>query len=171
MRQLRKSLAISLFVDGRRAVVIGSGQIAAERAARLTEAGADVHAITENDYDAGVLAGAAMVMLCDDALSTELAARVRADARAEGAMMYAQDRPDLSDFAMPALIRRGPVRVAISTEGTAPALARRLREELERVLEPQLAEFAEAVARDRRNSTETVAGLRIDGKLVIPDRK
>lgn len=59
--------------------------------------------------------------------------RVAADARAAGALAYAHDQPDVSDFAFPALARRGPLSLAISTDGVAPALARRVREEIDRL--------------------------------------
>jgi len=59
---------------------------------------------------------------------------IAADARAAGALVYVHDRPDLSDLAMAALARRGPLTLAVSTNGLAPSLARRVREELERAL-------------------------------------
>jgi len=175
---MRPTLAISLFVAGERALLIGSGPSAAERAARLTEAGASVTPVAETAFSEGALSGHRLVLLCDDAQDPALAERVHAAARAQGVLCYAQDRPEHSDFALPALVRRGPVRVAVSTEGGAPALARRLREELERVLDPRLAEFAESLARERESlpsgerreaMASKVAGLRIDGALVLPD--
>jgi precorrin-2 dehydrogenase/sirohydrochlorin ferrochelatase len=124
----RPSLAVSLYVAGRRCVVVGSGPAADERVQRLRAAGADVVALaTAGPAD---LTSAFMVFVCD-AVQAE---RVSRDAREAGALVYVMDDPTRSDLAMPALARRGPVQIAISTEGTAPALARRLREELERLL-------------------------------------
>lgn len=57
-------------------------------------------------------------------------------------LVNAIDRPGLSDFATPAVIRRGPVRVAIATGGAAPAQARSLRSHLERALPDVLGPLA-----------------------------
>jgi uroporphyrin-III C-methyltransferase/precorrin-2 dehydrogenase/sirohydrochlorin ferrochelatase len=65
------------------------------------------------------------------------------------------DRPKLSSFIMPAIVDRGPITVAISTAGTAPALARKLRAEIERALPAtigRLARFAE-IFRDQVRRT------------------
>lgn len=67
--------------------------------------------------------------------------RVTADAAAAGALRYAHDQPEVSDFAFPAVARRGPLALAVSTDGVAPALARRMREELARLLEEAGAEL------------------------------
>jgi uroporphyrin-III C-methyltransferase/precorrin-2 dehydrogenase/sirohydrochlorin ferrochelatase len=69
----------------------------------------------------------AIVATEDDALAREavLAARHR------GVLVNAVDRPALSDAIMPAVVERGPLRIAISTGGLAPALARDLRARIE----------------------------------------
>jgi siroheme synthase-like protein len=125
---------ISLYVRGRRAVVVGDGAPAERRAEQLRDAGADVCRCGAGGYDAAACAGAFVVMIeagGDDAL----ARRAGADARAAGALVYVADRPALSDFAMPAIATRGPLKLAVSTDGVAPALTRRLREELQRVVD------------------------------------
>ncbi len=124
---------MSLYVADRQVIVVGDGAAAEERAVRLAAAGARIERIAAADYlpdrSAGRigdrLAGAFAVFAQAD---PELNARVAADARAAGALVYAHDLPDLSDLAMPALARRGPIALAISTDAAAPALARRLRE-------------------------------------------
>ncbi len=84
----------------------------------------------------------------------ELDRRVAADAASAGATLrYAHDQPEVSDFAFPALARRGPVTLAISTDGAAPALARRLREELARILEEAGAEL-DALLRELEHERE-----------------
>jgi siroheme synthase (precorrin-2 oxidase/ferrochelatase) len=175
---MRPTLAISLFVDGQRAVVIGSGPTAAERAARLTEAGALITPVDEAAYTEGTGFGHQLVLVCDEAQDVELARRVHAASKIVGFLCYAQDRPEFSDFALPALIRRGPVQVTVSTQGSAPSLARRLREELEKVLDPRLGDYAEKLAivraelpvgQRREILSGRVAGLRIDGSLILPE--
>jgi uroporphyrin-III C-methyltransferase/precorrin-2 dehydrogenase/sirohydrochlorin ferrochelatase len=108
------------------------------------------------------------------------AAAVSAAAHAAHALVFASDRPALSDLAMPAVVRRGPVTVAVSTSGTSPVLARRLREELDRLLPAELGPLAErlgelretlmAAPREERIARleEALRGLAIEGRLVLP---
>jgi len=125
----RPALSVSLYVADRLVIVVGDGPGAKERAARLTAAGARVEQVAAADYlpdrIGDRLSGAFAVFAQAD---PELNARVVADGRAAGCLVYGHDLPDLSDLAMPALARRGPIAIAISTDAAAPALARRLRE-------------------------------------------
>lgn len=61
-------------------------------------------------------------------------ARVRADARREGVLCNVADQPEACDFTLPAVVSRGDLTVAVSTSGRSPALARKLRKELEALL-------------------------------------
>src|SRR5690349_21030536 len=131
MMRRRPGLAVSLYVESRRCVVVGEGELAAERVARLTEAGAVVEQVASAVWRPELAAGALVVFAIDAARADE----VTRDARAAGALAYAIDQPDLSDLAMPALARRGPLQIAISTDAQAPALARRVRGELQRLLD------------------------------------
>jgi precorrin-2 dehydrogenase/sirohydrochlorin ferrochelatase len=91
------------------------------------------------------------------------------------------DQPKVSSFLHVALARAGSLIVAISTAGTAPALSRRLREELERILdESGLATFVDRLSALRRKTPSTerrqvlgeaVAGVRFNGKLELPPLK
>src|SRR5262249_41140744 len=65
-----------------------------------------------------------------------------AAARAAGVPVNVADQPDVSDFIMPAIIRRGDVAIGISTGGASPALARLVRERIERVLPARLGDLA-----------------------------
>lgn len=172
----RPALAVSLYVARRRCLVVGDGPIADDRVARLRAAGAEVAAVPAAGYRPELTDGAFLVFCCDAARAEE----VSRDARARGALVWCLDQPELSDLAMPALARRGTLQLAISTDGDAPALARRLREELERLLAdagPALdALLAEMAARraalppgvDRRDALGPVADrLRIEGRIVV----
>jgi len=68
-------------------------------------------------------------------------------ARAAGRPVNVVDRPDLSDFNTPAIVDRDPITIAISSAGTAPVLARRLRAQIETLLPARigaLARFADS---------------------------
>jgi precorrin-2 dehydrogenase/sirohydrochlorin ferrochelatase len=130
------ALSVSLYVAGKRCVIVGEGELADERARRLRDAGAEPLVVAPADFaDLGpeACAGAWLVMALDDA-TTEA---VRAAARAAGALFYAHDKPRISDLAMPALARRGPIQIAVSTDGESPTLAGELRAELQRALDRQ----------------------------------
>jgi uroporphyrin-III C-methyltransferase / precorrin-2 dehydrogenase / sirohydrochlorin ferrochelatase len=76
-------------------------------------------------------------------------ARVSAIARALGVPVNVPDRPELCSFALPAIVDRGEVTVAIDTSGAAPVLAQRLRAFFERELHPRLDALARLAAEFR----------------------
>jgi precorrin-2 dehydrogenase len=169
------ALSVSLYVLGRRCLVIGEGPMAAERASRLSAAGAEVVLVRRSEYRPELCSGAFMVFCCDAGLGPT----VSRDARVRGALSYVLDQPELSDLAMPALVRRGALQIAVSTDGVAPSLARRLREQLEHLLAQngiELDAFVEEMARLREDLVPparrdqlyaTASRLAIEGQVKI----
>jgi siroheme synthase-like protein len=170
---MQPSLQVSLIVADRRCVVIGGDAVAEERVVRLLEAHARVAVVTRTlteplarwagegriehharSYEPTDLDGAFLVLTCEPDQAT--AARVFADASARGVLAYAQDRPESSHLAMPALVRRGHLRLAISTSAASPALAGRLRVELERIFDQTFVRYTHWLAelRDRLRDEE-----------------
>jgi siroheme synthase-like protein len=122
---------VALEVAGRRCVVFGSGPVARARATALLDAGASVMVIAR-PYEEGDLAGVFLaVAATGDAAET---ARIFAEAEREGVLLNAVDDPAHCHFAVPAVLRRGDLTVTVSTGGRAPGYARRLRDELSRVV-------------------------------------
>ena len=78
-------------------------------------------------------------------------ARVARECRLRKIWVNVVDDPGLCDFTVPAVVERGPLQVAISTGGTSPFFARRLREELEKVIPPSVGRFLEKLGRMRRS--------------------
>ena len=165
---------VALKLDGRRCVVVGSGETASPRVQSLREAGADVRHVTQ--FSSADLDGAWLVVLTDR--DRELAARI-AHACEERRIFYcAVDDPSVGSYAHLALARAGNVVLAIGTNGEAPALARRLRELFQALLARSgLAAFAERHAELRRKTPPErraevlgahVRELRLDGELVLP---
>ena len=128
----RPALPIGLYLTGRRVVLVGAEPALSDRRRRLEGAGAEVTEVSPEAFTEEQAQKAFAVFIAheDTAVVRGLAERARPACR----LVYAQDVPELSDFAMPALASRGYLRLAISTDGQAPALARRLREEFERLL-------------------------------------
>jgi siroheme synthase (precorrin-2 oxidase/ferrochelatase) len=169
----------NLILEGRTCVVFGAGPQADERARQLALCGAVLRRAAATPLDEAI-GGAFLVVVELDV--EEADARVIAGAaRAAGALVYAVDRTALSDLALPALVRRGLLTVAVSTSGAGPLLARHLRDELAAVLPEALAAFTDRLAalreslrdlpREERTARlqEALAGLRIEGHVELPD--
>jgi siroheme synthase-like protein len=69
--------------------------------------------------------------------------RIATDCRALGVWVNAADDPPNCDFILPSVIRKGKITLAASTAGASPALARRLREDLEQFLDEDLSALAD----------------------------
>lgn len=152
-------------------LVIGGGQLALEKVAGLLAAGARVSVValglTEElaalrdagriehlarDYQSGDMYGRALVMAARGDASANPS--LHADARAIGVPLNAADDPANCDFILPAVVRRAPLTVAISTGGGSPAMARRVREELSDYLDAETSSLADLVAEVRAELRE-----------------
>lgn len=139
-----------IFLDlrGATVLVVGGDGTAAAKAEALRRAGAmvTVVAATPGEEIATLAAAGAVTLKRRDFVPADLdGARlcivtldkvaaiesIVAEARRQGVLINAVDRPVLCEFIMPAVVERGPVRIAISTGGLAPALARELRLRIE----------------------------------------
>ena len=146
---------------GRCVVVIGSGE-AADAKARLFD-GSPATVIRLPGADRDVLATADLVFIAlpdGPELDTALAL-----ARSGRALVNVVDRPELSAFTTPSIVDRGPVVAAIGTNGAAPMLATRLRQQLEALTPPRLGDLADFVrarqAETRRRFPDLVTRRRV----------
>ena len=64
------------------------------------------------------------------------------DARARSLLCNVVDVPELCNFILPAVLRRDPIAIAVSTGGASPALAQRIRDDIAGVVGPEHAELA-----------------------------
>lgn len=153
-----KYLPINLALKGKRAVVVGGGEIAQRKLELLLEVDATVRLISprvepsfrplleresvewmEREYQEGDLEGALIAVAATE--DTKVHERIRAEADRSGVLLNVVDRPDLCDFTFPARFRRGHFLVAISTDGASPALSKKIREELEGLFGPEYGEL------------------------------
>lgn len=158
---------VALRLADRQVLLVGAGRIAEGRAHQLLEAGARVHLIapqateglrrlaaegrlrlSERPYEPGDCAGSLVVFAASD--RPEVNRAVVEEARGRGILANAADMPELCDFYVPSMGRQGPVVVAVSTSGQAPALARALRERLMAHVGPEYSELARLLSRLRR---------------------
>src|SRR5262249_5152122 len=92
----------------------------------------------------------------------------RAEAQSSHVLLNVMDRPELCDFIAPAVVRRGPLQVAISTSGESPFLAGAVRRMVERLLGEEWGAFAGLMgdARDRLRE----ARIPLNGQLAAYER-
>jgi siroheme synthase-like protein len=106
-------------LTGKRVVVIGDARHKLEA---LRGAGADV--VVAERYEQSLLDDAWLVLVTD----REQGARVYTDATERRVFCNVEDVPEQCSFILPALHRRGPITLAVSTNGASPALAQWLRD-------------------------------------------
>jgi precorrin-2 dehydrogenase/sirohydrochlorin ferrochelatase len=148
---------VLLELRGRRAIVVGALAEAEGKVAALREAGADVRVLDEGAWAPEDLDGAFLCVASSDD-PTERDAIARA-ARSRGVLVNVMDDVPNCDFAAPAVVRRGDLVLAIGTGGRSPAIARKLREDLERRFGDEWAEILDVVARVREETRSVLPGL------------
>jgi uroporphyrin-III C-methyltransferase / precorrin-2 dehydrogenase / sirohydrochlorin ferrochelatase len=151
---------VFLKLDGLPVVIVGGGAVAASKLDGLLAVGARVTVIApavldtirarvpviEQAFEPAHLAGARWVVA---AATPEVNREVAAAAAARGLFVNAVDDPAVATAYLGGVVRRGPVEVAISTGGLAPALAGLLREALEAVLPTELESWLEIATAER----------------------
>jgi precorrin-2 dehydrogenase/sirohydrochlorin ferrochelatase len=130
---------IILSVAGKRCVVVGHGREADEKSAGLREAGAVV--VRSEWWDERLLDGAFMVVSAGP--DREINAAVFDACERRGVLVCSIDDPAHCRFTYASVHRQGDLIIAISTSGSCPALAVRLRERFQREFGPEYATFLE----------------------------
>jgi precorrin-2 dehydrogenase/sirohydrochlorin ferrochelatase len=149
---------VFLELSGKRAVVIGAQAVAEGKAVALATAGAEVTLLENGKWSAADFDGAFIcVAHSSDAAERDAIAHA---ARDRGVLVNVMDDIPNCDFAGPAVVRRGELVVAISTGGRSPALARKLREELEQRFGVEWAELLEVLREVRREALGLLPDLR-----------
>jgi precorrin-2 dehydrogenase/sirohydrochlorin ferrochelatase len=159
-----------LKLTARGCVVVGAGGIAEGKIESLLAAEAQVRVIApaasarvrawadggdvvweRREYAAGDLEGAFLVVAAT--ATPEVNRAVFAEAAERGVLCNAVDDPPFCDFYFPSVVRRGELQIAISTAGESPALAQRLRKEINAALPLDTGEWLEELGRLRREVT------------------
>ena len=159
-----------LKLTARRCVVVGAGTIAEGKIAALLEAEAQVTVVApealprvrewadggdvtwvRREYREGDLAGAFLAVAATATPAVNRA--VFAEAQERGVLINAVDDPPFCDFYFPSIVKRGELQIAISTAGESPALAQRLRKEINAALPLDLGEWLMELGRLRREVT------------------
>ncbi len=139
---------VMLDLKGKKCVVIGGGKIAFQKLQTLVLTGAVIHVITleaDSDiqalaregfitmdikaYDEADLLGAYIVFGATN--QRDVNEKIYQDAQKVNSLVNIVDTPDLCQFQVPASVKRGDLIISISTSGKSPALAKKIRKDLE----------------------------------------
>lgn len=166
-------------ITGKKCLVIGGGRVGLRKVNGLLECGADVEVISSRlctelealaqagkikalrrDFRQGDLTGAFLVFA---ATSDQTASRaVSAEARRAGIPVNAADEAGVSDFILPARLRRGPIVIAVSTGGESPALSRKIAARLADIFGEEYVPLAGLIAGIRSELKKQ--GIKVDAE-------
>ncbi|HUW18571.1 MAG TPA: bifunctional precorrin-2 dehydrogenase/sirohydrochlorin ferrochelatase [Sedimentisphaerales bacterium] len=149
---------IFLEMGGRRAVVIGAGAVALRKVQSLLAVGARLVVVAEHiddmlttlcqgthaklvksKYSKDYLVGAALAIAATN--DHELNRQIYKDCQELEILCNVVDEPELCDFFVPAVVKRGDLQIAVCTEGDCPAYAGHIRKKLERTFSDKHGEF------------------------------
>ena len=157
---------IFLNIHSKRCVVIGGGEIALRKIKTLIEHNAIVEIVSPTfcpeltnmsmkgkiksqtrNYCSKDLKGALLVIAATD--DTKINKKISADAKKAGVLVNVVDMPQYSDFIVPSSLTRGDIAIAISTSGQSPALARKIRTNLENQFGEEYSKLATIISEAR----------------------
>lgn len=159
---------IFLKLQGHKVLIVGGGRIAQEKAEAVLRSATDVTVLApritdslqrwaeqrllkhiRQEYQPGSARGYFLVIAATD--SEQVNRAVYREAREDGALSNAVDDPGFCDFYAPAVVHRGDFQIAISTGGHSPALAQKVRKELENHFGLEYGAFTSWLGRMRAN--------------------
>jgi len=154
-------------LEGRRCLVVGAGKVGEPKIGGLIDTGASIHVVAleateavhawaragkitleirpfiESDLEGAFLAVVATA-------SRSLNESIYREAQRRRVLCNVVDVPEYCDFYYPAVVRRGDLQIAISTNGQSPSLAQKLRQQLERQFGPGYAQWVAELGETRR---------------------
>ena len=160
-----------LNLKDKEAVVVGGGKVAERKVRTLIKAGASVKVISpaltpllerlkknrrlthiKRNYRKGDLKNAFIVIAATSSERTNT--EVAQDA---GGLINVTDTPREGNYIVPSVVRRGPLTVAISTEGASPAISKAVRKEIERLYGTEFALYLRFVERIRQKALKKIS--------------
>ncbi|MBN2138547.1 MAG: bifunctional precorrin-2 dehydrogenase/sirohydrochlorin ferrochelatase [Sedimentisphaerales bacterium] len=165
---------IFIELGGRRVVVIGGGSVAVRKVQALLSAearvvvvakhigdmmaalctGTDVE-LVESGYSKSYLTNAVLVIAATN--NNNLNKKIYKDCQELDILCNVVDVPELCDFFVPAVVRRGALQIAVSTDGYSPAYAGHLRKKLESVITEEHGHFLDQLNALRKRVIDQVA--------------
>ncbi len=158
---------INLDIRNRSCLVVGGGAVGTRKVLGLIDCGGRVTLISpeasetlqklskdgaitwhRRPFSEGDVVGHFLIIGATD--DEPLNRRVHADAEAHGLLCNIADRPEICNFILPAVIRRGDLSLAISTSGRSPAFAKHLRKTLSKQFGPEVQTFLDLMGAIRQ---------------------
>ncbi len=165
---------IFLELSGRRVVVVGGGAVAVRKAQALLAAGARLVVVAKridnmltalcrgknaelikSGYSKNYLAESVLVIAATN--NHRLNKQIYKDCQELEVLCNVVDEPELCDFFVPAVVRRGDLQIAIGTEGHCPAYAGHIRKKLEEIFTEEHGQFLAELETIRKRIIEGVA--------------
>jgi precorrin-2 dehydrogenase/sirohydrochlorin ferrochelatase len=179
----RKRTALyPLFLDlhGASVLVVGGGSVAARKISTLLDAGAKIAVIAlafepsiaknrklrriRRSYRSSDIKKQKLVFALTD--NARLNRRIAADARRARIFVNVAAPPESGDVQIPALVRRGPLCVAVSTGGASAALASAWRQRLERIIGPEWEQWLAELEKNRQRILREIKSESVRRKLL-----
>jgi precorrin-2 dehydrogenase/sirohydrochlorin ferrochelatase len=174
---------VFLKLEGKSCVVVGGGEVATRKVMALQDAKALVTVISPRltqtlklmfqqkdiiykpyKYKHGDIKNAFLVIGATD--DRQVNEQIFKDAQQRQILVNIVDVPECCNFYVPSICNRGDLKIAISTNGLAPALARFIRESLEKLIPSKIAADIQKLARLRADQRKAVPDdSRLRGKL------
>ena len=179
---------VFLELSSRRVVVIGGGAVAVRKAQSLLDAGARLVVVAEridkmmtvlcrdkktelikSKYSKEYLAGAVLAVAATN--NHKLNKTIYKDCQTLEVLCNVVDEPELCDFFVPAVVKRGDLQIAVGTEGNCPAYAGHIRKKLEKIFTEKHGLFLDELEKVRNQiikdvpepaERKTVLGLIVD---------
>ena len=155
-----------LKLEGRNCLVLGAGSVGEQKVRSLLDCGAQIRVIApfaseavqewakngsltwlQRSFEFSDLDGVFLVVAATS--DVEVNHAIYREARAREILCNVVDDPPHCDFYYPAIVRRGQLQIAISTAGLSPALAQRIRKQLEEEFPPAYASWLEQLGSRR----------------------
>ncbi len=174
---------IYLELGGRKVVVVGGGAVAVRKAQSLLAAGARLVVVAEHidnmltticqgrdaelirsKYSKEYLAGALLAIAATN--NHEINKQIYKDCQELEVLCNVVDEPELCDFFVPAVVKRGDLQIAVGTEGHYPAYAGHVRKKLEKIFTEEHGQFLAELEKMRKRIMDEISDP-ADRKIVL----
>ena len=183
----RKRVYYPAFLDitAKRCLVVGGGKVAERKVAMLLQFNAHVTVVGpvitktllkldneskieyfQRTYRAKDLDNTALVFACTD--NSAINNKIKTEAARKKIPVNVVDNPDLCDFIVPSIIRKGDLTIAISTSGELPLLSKKLRQKIEELVTDDYLQYLHIIGEFRKHLMKTVKEARKRG-LIMKD--
>lgn len=151
---------IFLDLDNRKVIVVGGGEVAERKIKNLLHYGCKIYISSPHlsphlkqlvaEHKIHQISYESLDMYMDDAFMViaatddpEVNTQIASQAKERGVLVNAVDQPKDCNFIMPSIVKRGDLQIAISTAGKSPALAKKIRKEMDSMFGPEYDSFIE----------------------------